>query len=277
VCSNGCILGAFQERFRAEFLDDQALDQVKHEFLNVCEPRDSWQPTGLEQGSCYHALGHLLMYATNANAQKASNLCDELVVKSRGRDFTRVCYDGVFMQIYQPLEPEDFALIAGKQPKKEDVASFCRNFSPEKQVSCMSESGPLFAEEVMTPGGFMNFCSALDEDYRGYCIDALQYVLVVQFQFDEARIAAFCEGLPQEVRNRCAANTASRFIETDWNNITRAVGWCERAASFGSRNACFDELVKFATFTFAKGSDQYFSLCRSLPDPWGRKCLGDEN
>jgi hypothetical protein len=109
TCSNGCIHGGFQEKFRAESLTDAQVQQVLPDLKTICEDRDNWHPTGLEQASCYHALGHLTMYLTRADTTKSSSLCNTIAQKSDGRDFRHLCYDGVFMQIYQPLEPEDFS------------------------------------------------------------------------------------------------------------------------------------------------------------------------
>ncbi len=121
VCSNGCIHGGFQERFRAENFTDAQIQTLLPDLINLCEDSPNWHPTGLEQGSCYHALGHLTMYLTSADINKATSLCKEIGVKKDGRDFSQLCFDGSFMQIYQPLEPEDFALIKGKEIKKASV------------------------------------------------------------------------------------------------------------------------------------------------------------
>ena len=81
VCSNGCIHGAFQERFRSDAFTPSQIETIKPELVNVCEPREGWSPTKMEQATCYHGLGHLFMYITNANVALATRLCDELVVK----------------------------------------------------------------------------------------------------------------------------------------------------------------------------------------------------
>jgi hypothetical protein len=85
LCSNGAIHGAFQERFRRESLDDKEIVELKPELQDVCEPRGTWKPTGLEQGSCYHALGHLVMYITAGEIQKAVSLCGDLALKNNGQ------------------------------------------------------------------------------------------------------------------------------------------------------------------------------------------------
>ncbi|MCH7524523.1 MAG: hypothetical protein IIC74_05825, partial [Bacteroidetes bacterium] len=144
-------------------------------------------------------------------------------------------FDGAFMQIFQPLEPEDFALVQGKQPQKEELVSFCDQFSGEKKSSCWSEGWPLFYEEIKTAEGLVEFCSYLVDDpiQHKRCYNALFYVLVAQFNFDEQDIINLCSGLPQERRGQCFANSASRFIETDARLVDESVTLCSFAKNFG--------------------------------------------
>jgi hypothetical protein len=275
VCSNGCIHGGFQERFRSESLTAQQLEDVKGDFLDLCEPRGNWRPTGLEQGSCYHAVGHLLMYMTNAKLVKSTDLCEEIAKKSNGADYSQVCFDGAFMQIFQPLEPEDFALIKGKQPTKEEVYSFCQSFTDQKRGSCMSESWPLFRDEIMTPDGLTNFCSQTLPQEVDRCFTSLFYVLPVQFQFDIEKMRTFCIGLPQKRTGQCFANIASRLIETDYRNIEKSVDLCTSAIAYDTDGACFQELLLYSTYNFHKGSEEFYKMCNALPDNWRKMCLNN--
>ena len=277
VCSNGCIHGGFQERFRSEFLTPQQLEDIKPDLLDLCEPRGNWNPTGLEQGSCYHAVGHLLMYMTNADLVKSANLCEEIAKKSKGADYSQVCFDGAFMQIFQPLEPEDFALVEGKQPAKEEVYSFCEEFSGQKRGSCVSESWPLFREEIMTPDGLVEFCSQTIPQEIDRCFTSLFYVLPVQFNFDTEKMRTFCTGLPQTRKGQCFANIASRLIETDYRNIEKSVDLCKSAVPYDINGACFQELLSYSTYNFHKGSKEFYHLCNALPENWKKMCLNNSN
>src|SRR5204863_55132 len=124
--------------------------------------------------SCYHALGHLTMYVSNADIDKSVSLCDEIATKPDGRDFRQLCYDGVFMQIYQPLEPEDFALVKGKQPTKDQVSGFCNKYNSMQKASCLSESWPLFFEDLKTrPLATVEFCDKEEVSRRERCFDGI--------------------------------------------------------------------------------------------------------
>ena len=246
--------------------------KYKAEFSNVCESQDKYNPTGLEQASCYHALGHLLMYVTQADIPKSLGLCKELAIKPN-RDMSQVCSDGVFMQIFQPLEPEDFALVKGKEVKKEDLSLFCRKFDGAKRGSCWSEGWPLFAAELKKPAGLVKYCGAAAPEERDRCYSALFYVLTAQFGFDVQKVQTFCTGLPEDRRGQCFANAASRMIETDYRNISKSVSLCVAGSPFDKENQCFKELLMYSTYNFHPKSEEFLKLCNSLPAPWNERCL----
>lgn len=272
ICSNGCIHGAFQERFRKESLSDEEISHYKGEFSNVCEPQGKFNPTGLEQASCYHALGHLLMYITRADIPKSLGLCRELAVKP-GRDMSQVCTDGVFMQIFQPLEPDDFDLIRGKEVATGTEATFCSAYSGSDKGSCWSESWPLQREELRQPGAISRWCNELsDPKVAERCKHSLVFVYVAQLGFDNSRVAAFCDTMLPNDRGLCYADGASRLLENDYRNIERAAGLCTLAESKGVGETCYDILSRSATFTFHAGSPESKHLCSLLPDGWQKRC-----
>ncbi len=276
LCSNGCIHGAFQERFRREVLSADEVDKIKGDIKNVCEPRQNWSPTGLEQGTCYHALGHLLMYITGADIKKSVKVCEEVAIKDNGRDWSKLCFDGTFMQIFQPLETEDFVLVAGKQPKKEELPKYCSQFSPEQKSSCWEEGWPLYRSEIMTPKGVVDFCSKSflktpsDIDR---CYISMFYVMTAQVQFDIEKLRDYCAGLPANLQGHCYANVASRLIETDYRNASESASLCMGISNTKDKEQCFKELLFYSTYNFHAGSQEFFQLCNSLPDTWKNQCL----
>jgi hypothetical protein len=274
LCSNGAIHGAFQERFRVESLPDVALLDLKKNLDGICEPRDGWSPTRLEQATCTHALGHLTMYVTDADINKALSLCDEIALNKDGYDMRQLCYDGVFMQIYQPLEPDDFSLIAGKEvTSKEQATTFCDTFTGRYRSSCVSESWPLSLKEIQSPKGFVNFCLVLTGDERNRCYTGIMYVLTAISNLSEEWVTDFCPQLPGHLEDDCFAHGASRIIETDWRNIDKAVHICEVASIYNVSDACYQELVTYSTYNFKQGSDEYYHICGLLPTAWKEACL----
>ena len=276
-CSNGCIHGAFQEKFRTEALSPEQIPAFIPQIENVCEKREGWNPTGLEIGTCYHALGHLLMYVTSADTKLAADTCDKVALKSGG-DYRALCYDGVYMQIFQPLEPEDFVLIEGKVPKKAELAQYCAKVSGAKEASCWSEGWPLYRAEIMTPEGVVKFCNHFKtEDFRRGCYTDLFYVVTAQVQFDTEFMKNYCSKLPEGVSGRCFASTASRLIETDYGNMAKSANVCKSATKASDKNECFEELVFYSTFNFHPGSEEFKKICNELEQPWKNQCLSKNN
>ncbi len=143
LCSNGFVHGVTGGRFSAEVLNDATIQQFLPDFKRACEPHDDWHPSDLDRSICYHGMGHLFDFITNADLPKALDLCSIVAPN----DYQRVCIQGVFMQIYQPLEPDDYQMIAQMKvvPTKETVRSYCATFKVPIYVgSCLEESWPMF-------------------------------------------------------------------------------------------------------------------------------------
>jgi hypothetical protein len=83
MCSNGCLHGAAQERFRNDVLTPEQVQSLLPELTQVCEEGYGRAFTGLEQASCYHSLGHLSMYITGADADASVAVCDDIAQKGR--------------------------------------------------------------------------------------------------------------------------------------------------------------------------------------------------
>jgi len=298
ACSNGCIHGAMQAHFREASLGGVELKEVMPDLQSLCEERDDWHPTGLEQASCYHELGHLSVYLTGADINEAVGVCDTIGIKDDGRNFLQTCKEGIFMQIFEPREPEDFALVYDLIPSKEKLESceqfigeakgacwekgwngsaesFCNQFSGPERAACFNEAWVVQdKDKLATPEGIINYCMfAENQDQKKICYNKLVFSLMALFEFDEERMKKVCVGLPEEVKGACFAHTASRMVETDKDLISRAVEICKFAEEFNLGERCYNELLYYSTFSLHAGSEEFIQYCRHLPDPWNTKCL----
>lgn len=274
TCSNGCIHGAFQEKFRAESLAPEEVDSIKGELKIVCRKRPEWNPTGIEQGSCYHALGHLNMYLTNADIPKSLALCKELAFSESEIDFTKVCFDGVYMQIFQPLEPEDFALVRGKVPTKENLKTFCDKFDQDSFGSCWGESWPLF-KDLNTVEGSIQYCNnpQLTHTDQTRCFTNLFYRAPIQLNFDSDKSLNYCKNFPENIRGLCFGQVALRFVQSEFDYIDKAIDFCQKSVQYDPKESCFEELALRAGYNFQKGSKELDTMCSKLPEKWKAKCL----
>lgn len=273
MCSNGCLHGAAQERFRDDTLSSAEIDALVPDLATICEPEGHRNFTGLEQASCYHSLGHLTMYISGADIDVATGVCDRIAKKGEA-DYTQTCYEGAYMQIFQPLEPEDFALVEHIPAKTIPEAEvFCDGYTGERRAACHRESWPLYRETLGEPATLQRFCTLVpDPQSEQRCYNAMFYVLSAQFNFDMNRIEPLCTGLPTKRMAQCFANSASRLIETDYRLIPDAVALCKIADTHEVGPRCYDELLFYSTFNFHQGSDAFNTLCSSLPEPWGTTC-----
>lgn len=271
VCSNGCVHGAFQEKYKDEVLSGQSFSDAKKELENLCEASQSFKITGLTQGSCYHALGHLLMYVTNADIDKSVNTCDEIAKKKDGRDFSGLCYDGAFMQIFQPLDTDDKSLVKNIAPTAKNAYEFCQKYTGEKKVSCWTESWPLFLTQISKGSGLIDFCSRLDTKGKNECFTDMFYIMPIQFRFNMNAINNYCDEFPQTLQSKCFSMTASRILEIDSRNVKRTVDYCDSLSGV-NKNACFERITTDAKFDFDTESPEYSQICSLVPEPWQTKC-----
>jgi hypothetical protein len=162
VCSDGCLHGVLLQRYNREYLSHSQIEELIPDLQDVCEPRGTWHPAEVERTMCYHGIGHLSMYATNADVKTAIDICNRVGNKDDGRGYVETCLEGVFMSIFQPADPEGSALVKYVTPPKEGVDAFCARFKGIALDVCHRESLALFSQEVQTPAGlYKSFCVAL--------------------------------------------------------------------------------------------------------------------
>ena len=276
ICSNGAIHGAFQERFRDEVIPEDRINEVVDELKGVCQFGREY--TDVEQAHCYHALGHLTVYATQADIFKSISICEQVEAQGR-RDYTQNCYEGAFMQVFQPLEPEDYSLVAGVAPNSQQEAiAFCNQFNGLQKSSCQKESWPLFRDDILEyPNGVVRFCDMVESGReRSRCYTSMFYILVPQMNFDTQRVSAMCDTFPTERVAQCYATAAGRFVETDYSFLEDSIEICSIAEAKGSGSRCYEELLFLSAFNYTPESDEFTAFCSSLPEPWQTRCFNRE-
>jgi len=276
VCSNGAIHGAFQERFRVESFADKEVEDIIPELLGVCEAREGWIPTGMAEATCTHGLGHLTMYVTSGDVDASLTLCDNLVKENDTNSKRQLCYDGVFMQIYQPLEPEDKALIAGQEVEtKSEQLLFCSRFSGQKYGSCVTEGWPLYLDVIDNPKTAVDFCDRLDDGgwQHERCLSGLFFRAMAGANLDNEWAETYCPQVRSPHGGICYANAAARLIESDDRNVEKALALCATAADTDNEKACYEKLLQFSSYNFVVGSEKFYELCNGLPRKWQTACL----
>ncbi len=286
MCNNGCPHGALMARFKntADSLSDSQVAQIKPDLEDVCEPRDRWNPSEVERSMCYHALGHLSMYITDADLNKSAGLCKEIGTKADGRSYVQTCTEGVFMSIYQPLGPEDVALIKGITPSKENKVKFCSKFKDDlfSFNACNKEGWALFRQEIFTPKGLVNFCSYTDDKtWQDICYRSLLNPITDQMIVDKNDVdwlKNFCGALPGELKGTCIGASVHRLMQIDPKFTGESVNICRDSLSLGKavQDACYQMLLYFSHEGFHRDTQEFYGYCNALPEPWKGRCLSGQ-
>lgn len=297
ICSNGCLHGALQEHFNSESLTEEQVKELLPDLQTLCEARDNWNPTDQQTSSCYHELGHLSLYLTNSNIKQSASICDTVALKPDGRNYLQTCYEGIFMQIFEPREPEDFNLIYRLIPLKErlkqcdqytlgiekgscwkigwenQTASFCNQFEEDLRGACFREAWVINDKQIETPEGIVKYCSySNDPNEQRKCYNKLFYTLMSKFDFNTEFMKKLCQEMPQDIMGQCFANTASRLVETDKSLVDRAIQICVFSSRFNVEDECYNELVYYAGTISLKKSPEALAMCEKLPQPWQNRC-----
>lgn len=274
LCSNGFIHGVIVGRFDNAVLDDATIDAYTPDFARACEPKSGWQPSALDQAMCYHGMGHLFDFITNAKISKALGLC-QIVAQSPTGDFRQVCLEGVFMQFYQPLEPEDFALVDKLPLKltKTSVRPFCNSFSaPEVRGACLREAWPLYMEEIKSGTGAGAFCSGQpDGTEERYCYQSISSIVGRLSLGAPAAASKACDRFPPKWQSTCYAFSAQAVLEERRSDTAGALAVCELGLPVVG-TSCVEMLVDHARFIFGADTAARRSLCGQVPDFLKEKC-----
>lgn len=277
MCSYGCLHGAAAVRFRSESLPPEQVIAAIPQIATICEAGLP-NATELERASCYHALGHLSMYMSDANVPTSLKVCDTVVSMNKRTDWKQICDGGVFMQIFQPLEPDDVALVSKIAPKTPaDAESYCKTFAAPISDYCHNETWPLYIQALKTPGGVGEFCARMsDSQQENICYNNILYILVGQFDYKAEPLKTICDAVPAAHRGQCFGNVASPFEQLDPRLMPQAVSICKAAEAEGVGERCYKELLFFSVYSYPMGSDNFEKVCNALPEPWKTKCLNGE-
>ncbi len=277
ACNYGCLHGSLIERFRGETLTDEQVQETVGTIRDLCEPRPGFAPTEIERTMCYHGVGHLAMYMTGGDPGGSIPICQTLAKRSDGRDYGKTCIEGIFMTVFQSIDPEDLALVADIKPEKKDVAAFCDSYDVYAP-NCRRESYAMFSQETATPQGLAAFCSyAQNDDQKRDCYWAVinaQTTIFFEKPDPVSHIIAYCQGFPVGTRTWCWQGAAMRLVQIDpLRNVAFSDRICASATNIIEQAACYKDLLYYATFSFDRNSQAYTQYCNAFIDPWRQQCM----
>ncbi len=279
MCNYGCMHGSLVEEFRGEYFEGERLKEVVEEIKFVCEAREGWNPSLVEKSMCYHGLGHAAMYIANGDVEGSLGVCREITVSSNKeteKNNYKICIGGVFMTVFQGVDPEDIALVKDIKPAKEDTDKFCRQFPEFEFQSCMRES--IIGKDYQEPSGLVKVCSyAKSKDDLWDCVSmAINEVTVNLLQRGTdvffTDLEKYCLELSLNMRETCFEVAALRLLQIEpFEYVDDVAKVCEIAVKHNIGDNCVRSILGFATSGFSdlESSEKY---CDSLPLNWGIQC-----
>lgn len=278
LCSNGYIHGVIVQKFSETVFTPTQIDAIVPDLSKACEPSAGWNPTDLDKAMCYHGMGHVLTHMTDANMPLAVSYCKVISIHGY-EDYSRPCISGVFMQIFQPLEPEDYALIARLpvKPTKDTLATFCGAYDTEEERSaCLGEGWPLYREELQTAEGIKKFCTTSPvASTQKNCFTTVFSIGARGSLSDPTKQEKLCTSMPQQYQSECVGILAEAFVEEDRTQVVSATAVCSRAPD-RLKDSCYEYLLARAEFTFGDGAATQEALCKALPPSWAGRCEAGE-
>lgn len=271
LCSNGFVHGVTGGRFRSEVLSSSTIQSFIGDFTAACAPRPGWTPSDLDRAICYHGMGHLYDFITNADIPHALSLC----AQTTPDDYERMCVEGVFMQIYQPLEPDDFELIKQmpSKPEKDTVRKWCAAFKDPAFVgACQRESWPFVSDGIKDGTAATAFCAGQpDAVQTDYCYQGVSSLVGRMSLDDPTHAAAACAHFLPQWQGMCYSYSAEAVLQENRTEASEATKVCDLAQE-PARTQCFSHLLDHADFIFGKNKAQMGAFCAALPDPWRTSC-----
>lgn len=277
LCSNGYSHGALVARFNDEDLSEEEFQYALKDLSIACEEREGWNPTDLTKAICYHGIGHVLIHMTLADIRQSLEGCEVIGLKNDGRDYRLLCTEGVYMQLFQPLEPEDYALVdmLPKAPTRETFVEFCsQNSDTDRQYgACWREGWPFFGLDIYDSEGLTAYCGQLTVSQdQNLCYVSAFTINGRHNLGNPDALAKTCNGVPEEYQGTCFARGANAFPEEDPGLVDEGVAMCGRAESEAAQDECYGFLAQVASFNFHPGSPAHETLCTSLPAKWEDTC-----
>ncbi len=271
MCSNGFIHGLIIGRFRTDTLSNEEFKKMLPEFRRACAPRSDWRPSSLDRAMCYHGMGHLFMFVTRADTGRAVDMCQSAIIGSAAPFFTR-CLEGVFMQIYQPVEPDDFDLLTYMDmvPTKETYRIFCSTQQDPMVVgACLREAFALFREDVAQGTHVESFCAGQPSGEVRACYETVSSIIgrVHLSVPEEARAACMRLG---DWSQECFGRVALAYIEEDREDQEGALSFCLNSPN-SFKEQCLSFLFSLTDFVYQRASDRD-RLCSTLERLSGGDC-----
>lgn len=272
VCGGiGCVHGAFLEKIQTNPPTERELPELINGLTSLCDKGDS--QTILERKQCYHALGHVLIFAEASNIKKTISSCDFFTPENKKENnFREDCYDGAFMEFFNPITVGDSIILAKKDLDSDQAMSLCSSFGGSKKSACWREAWIFSDSDIFTAEGIKEYCSFLENEGNKDCYDLLVIANALELQYEPERVSVFCLSLGREKASDCFNVLVNKMIRNNYMH-ERIYEICKKSKSSGFGESCYEEAVLRANQAFLGNSQEKKDFCSGLPKRWGSICF----
>lgn len=188
---------------------------VKRDLLRICAPD--------QDGSCFHGVGHGLMFATDMNPRKSLRLCD----LSPNSTLAHRCAEGVYMQLFSGDIAAAHAAGADL-PSLEDARAECESTRETYQANCWFYSPNVWlADHPDDFLGAMDWCRGASTDLgRALCIRGTGS-RAVKYHPDDLSVAEAVCATARGNRADCVGGMAS-YWSVHWKGEVPRSDLCDR-------------------------------------------------
>lgn len=281
TCLAGGLHGAFEERFSKESLAPADIPAFIQDMQGFCDVQKNIPSSPVDLTMCSHGLGHLFLYATAGNIKEATRLCSSMNFKTEGgvnaEGQELSCFDGMFMQLLEPHDSEDYALIKGHEQTKDTVGDFCSTFAPLPKAACIARSAPLFYKNLSVGAPKPLDCNVLDSQRRrDSCFSTQLRLFARDTFFNLDATDDYCATYPAQKRGWCYASAGS-FAFMAGYDYEQPFRFCARAAALGVGDQCYQTLADIIPNTFREDDPSRKDFCKKLPSPYAQSCITQQH
>jgi len=198
---------------------------VKRDLVRICAPD--------QDGSCFHGIGHGLMFATDMNPRKSLRLCDA----APDSTLAHRCAEGVYMQLFSGDIAAAHAAGADL-PSLDQARAECESTRATYQANCWFYSPNVWlAEHPDDFSGALDWCQGATTDLgRASCTRGTGS-RAVKYHPDDLSVAEQVCGSAPSNRSDCVAGMAS-YWSVHWRGEVPARDLCSRLESRSLGRVC---------------------------------------
>jgi len=234
-CSGGFFHGAIEAHARF----DNNFNVTGPEANNLCD----YGNYPYREGSCKHALGHIILVDTQGNLAKAVTTCD--LIKP---PFEDECYGGVFMEnvVRQNLKDHGIGVQYNwdrQYANKNEVV--CQNQLGKAAKGCWGEMGHLYAAINNDEGEktFQECYKAREQSFIDNCYKlAIQKMSVTADQPKLNRACNVYTNLESKY-TQCVGYVISSITNTSANLKTKGINFCDSLLEIYKKD-CLNQIEK---------------------------------